>query len=224
MVLEGTKSKAIVRATQWKSMASYKFIFDNDSRKTAEFFPRRRIVSLEQAGLTEKASDREIVEVASDRKWIIVTANGDHFIAEIKRYLRQSMKLVCHDLSGLVIVPNDYQLRRKAHRLERRVGTGLLCAGHQGWESASHSIRAMLLLQEERRGLTPLRRLPLQLKMAKCKLTLRRNLNVMGLWRRLAGLRLCFSLRLFISFRSKLLCHGFLDFLRIYPVAFGGVR
>jgi hypothetical protein len=62
-------------------MASYRFIFDNDSRKTAEFFPRRRVVTLEQAGLTEKASDREIVEVASDIKWIIVTANGDHFIA-----------------------------------------------------------------------------------------------------------------------------------------------
>jgi len=106
--------------TQWTSMASYRFIFDNDSRKTAEFFPRRRIVSLEQAGLTEKAGDREIVEVASDRKWIIVTANGDHFIAEIKRYLRQSMKLVCHDLSGLVIVPKDYQLQQRAPRMGKR--------------------------------------------------------------------------------------------------------
>jgi|HubBroStandDraft_1064217.scaffolds.fasta_scaffold198398_2 predicted nuclease of predicted toxin-antitoxin system len=132
MVLEGTKSKAIVRATQWKSMASYKFIFDNDSRKTAEFFPRRRIVSLEQAGLTEKASDREIVEVASDRKWIIVTANGDHFIAEIKRYLRQSMKLVCHDLSGLVIVPNDYQLQQ---RILPRIGQRLNFDGkHIDWK------------------------------------------------------------------------------------------
>jgi hypothetical protein len=31
-------------------------------------------------------SDRKIVEVASDRKWIIVTANGGDFIAEIRRY------------------------------------------------------------------------------------------------------------------------------------------
>ena len=67
-------------------MTGYRFIFDNDSRKAARFFPRRRIVFLEQAGLTEKASDRKIVEVASDRKWIIVTANGDDFVAEIKRY------------------------------------------------------------------------------------------------------------------------------------------
>lgn len=95
-------------------MAGYRFIFDNDSRKATEFFPSRRVVTLGQAGLNENASDREIVEVASDRKWIIVTANGDHFISEIKRYLRQSTKLVCHDLSGLVIVPNDYQLQQRA--------------------------------------------------------------------------------------------------------------
>ena len=58
-------------------MASYRFIFDNDSRKTAAYLPRRRIITLEQPGLTEKASDREIVEVASGRKWIIVRAS-DH--------------------------------------------------------------------------------------------------------------------------------------------------
>lgn len=93
-------------------MTSYRFIFDNDSRKAAAFFPSRRIVTLEQAGLTERASDREIVNVASDRKWIIVTANRDHSIAEINRYLRQSTKLVCHDLSGLVVIPNDYLLQQ----------------------------------------------------------------------------------------------------------------
>jgi len=103
-------------------VTSYRFIFDNDSRKAAEFFPRRRIVTLEQAGLTSKASDREIVRVAADRKWIIVTANGDHFITEIKRYLRQSMKLICHDLAGLVIVPNDHQFQQRAlPHLEERL-------------------------------------------------------------------------------------------------------
>jgi predicted nuclease of predicted toxin-antitoxin system len=94
-------------------MTSYRFVFDNDSRKASAFFPPGRVVTLEKAGLTEKASDREIVEAASDRKWIIVTANGDDFIAEIKLYLRQSMKLVCHDLSGLVIVPYDHQLQKR---------------------------------------------------------------------------------------------------------------
>jgi hypothetical protein len=103
-------------------VTSYKFIFDNDSRKAAVFFPQRRIVTLEQAGLTEKATDREVVEVASDRRWIIVTANGDHFITEIRRYLRQSTRLICHDLSGLVIVPNDHQFQQRSlPRLEKRL-------------------------------------------------------------------------------------------------------
>lgn len=95
-------------------MTGYRFIFDNDSRRAAEYFPCRRIIHLEQAGLNEKSRDREIVEVASDRKWIIVTANGDDFIAEIKRYLGQSTKLRCHDLSGLVVIPNEHALQRLA--------------------------------------------------------------------------------------------------------------
>ena len=45
-----------------------------------------------------------------------------------------------------------------------------------------------------------------------------------NLCRRFAVLRLCFGLRLFVSFRSKLLCHGLLEFLSIYAVAFGGVH
>jgi Domain of unknown function (DUF5615) len=94
-------------------MTSYRFIFDNNCRKAASFFPRRRIVMLEDAGLTEKATDRQIVEVASDREWIIVTANGDDFTAEIKQYLGQSRKLICHDLSGLVIIPNDHQIQQR---------------------------------------------------------------------------------------------------------------
>ncbi len=103
-------------------MTSYKFIFDNDCPNAAEFFPSRRIVTLEQAGLSPASSDRKIVELASERRWIIVTANGDDFVAEIKRYLRQSTKLVCHDLSGLVIIPNDYQLQQRAlPRLEERL-------------------------------------------------------------------------------------------------------
>lgn len=113
-------------------MTSYKFIIDNNCRNAAKFFPSRRIVTLEKAGLNARASDREIVEVASDRRWIVVTANGDDFIAEIKRYLSQSTKLVCHDLYGLVIIPNDYQLQQRAlPRLEERLHFD---GRHIGWK------------------------------------------------------------------------------------------
>jgi hypothetical protein len=103
-------------------MTNYKFVFDNNCEKAAIFFPKRRIVTLRQAGLTAKASDRQIVERASERQWIIVTVNGDDFIAEINRYLKETKKLECHDLSGLVILPSDHEVQRHAmHRVEEKL-------------------------------------------------------------------------------------------------------
>src|ERR1035441_11039904 len=60
--------------------------------------------------------------------------------------------------------------------------------------------------------------------MAECKLALRQKLRVLGLCRRFSALRLCLSLRLFISFCRKLRCHGFLEFLNIHAIAFGGIH
>ena len=101
---------------------SYKFLFDNNCVSAAQFFPGRRVMTLKKAHLTANASDRRIVEVASERCWIIVTVNGDDFIAEIRRYLAQSKKDECHDLSGLVILPSDHEVQRGALRqIERKL-------------------------------------------------------------------------------------------------------
>ena len=62
------------------------------------------------------------------------------------------------------------------------------------------------------------------IKKAECKLALRQKSKAIDLCRRLAALRLCFGLGPLISFRSKFLCHGLLEFLSIYSVAFGGVH
>jgi predicted nuclease of predicted toxin-antitoxin system len=103
-------------------VTDYRFIFDNNCEKAAEYFPKRRTITLKQARVSPDATDREIVEVASDRKWIIVTSNGDDFIAEIKRYLAQSTKLKCHDLAGLVILPSAFEAQRNAlHKAEQRL-------------------------------------------------------------------------------------------------------
>src|ERR1700723_3057062 len=59
--------------------------------------------------------------------------------------------------------------------------------------------------------------------MAECKLALRQKSKAIDLCR-LAVLRLCFGLRLFISFRGQLRRYGLLEFLSIYAVAFGGVH
>src|SRR5579862_3977804 len=60
--------------------------------------------------------------------------------------------------------------------------------------------------------------------MTECKLALRQKLRVLGLCRRFSALRLCLSLRLFISFSRKLRCYGFLEFPNIHAIAFGGIH
>ena len=59
--------------------------------------------------------------------------------------------------------------------------------------------------------------------MAECKLALRRESRVICL-ACLAVLRLCSRLRLSLSFRSKFRCHGFLEFLSVHSMAFGGIH
>ena len=113
-------------------MTSYKFLFDNNCTNTSQFFPKHRILTLEKAGLAYSASDRQIVERASERQWIIVTVNGKDFIAEIKRYLKQTKKLECHDLSGLVVLPSDREVQRRAlQKIERKL---ILDGKSIGWK------------------------------------------------------------------------------------------
>jgi len=113
-------------------MTGYKFIFDNNCEKAATFFPKRRIITLKQARLNPKCTDRKIVEIASENQWIIVTVNGDDFISEINRYLKQTKKSECHDLSGLVILPSDHEVQRHAMRnIENKL---MLDGKHIGWK------------------------------------------------------------------------------------------
>ncbi len=87
-------------------MREYKFLLDNDSQATARFFPAKRVITLAQAKLSPAASDAEIVARARELGAIIVTANGDDYEKEIKRFLQKSQRNYCYDLYGLVVVPN----------------------------------------------------------------------------------------------------------------------
>ncbi len=69
-----------------------------------------------------------------------------------------------------------------------------------------------------------MRRLPIQPKMAECKLALRQKSKCDRLMLPSCGPSALLWLRLFVSFRGKLLCHGFLELLSIHSVAFGGVH
>jgi hypothetical protein len=91
----------------------YGFLIDRDVVKAVSLFPSKRTSTTLEMGLPENASDAEIVKLACERQRIIVTANGDDFIREIRRYLKTTEKKECHDLSGLVILPNRYECQRR---------------------------------------------------------------------------------------------------------------
>ncbi len=94
-------------------MTGYRFLFDRDAAKAAELFPPQRVVMLADVGLPEVAKDSEIVRAACDRKCIIVTCNGDDFVREFNSYLTQSKKVECHDMCGLVVLPNGFEIQRR---------------------------------------------------------------------------------------------------------------
>ncbi len=79
-----------------------------------------RVLSLADVGLPEDASDHRIVLAAWEHRCIIVTANGHHFLEQVGRFLRSTKKDDCHELWGLVVVPND--LESQKHLLPKAEG------------------------------------------------------------------------------------------------------
>jgi hypothetical protein len=87
-------------------MRGYRFLIDNDSQRAAQFFPAKRVVTLAQAKLHSSAADAEIVARAWEAECTIVTANGPDFEKRISQFLRKTQRKDCHDLFGLVVIPN----------------------------------------------------------------------------------------------------------------------
>ena len=113
-------------------MIGHRFLFDRDAAKAKELFPKRRCLSMADVGLPDKATDYDIVECACLGQYIIVTCNGDHFVREIHRFLSRTKKKDCHDMSGLVILPNGYEIQR---RVVPTVEDKLRLSGHKiGWK------------------------------------------------------------------------------------------
>ncbi|MFZ0272612.1 MAG: hypothetical protein WB524_02340 [Acidobacteriaceae bacterium] len=94
-------------------MREYKFLFDNDSRAAAKFFPEKRVITLAQAKVSTAASDAEIVARARELGAIIVTANGEDYEKEFKRFLQKSRRNDCYDLFGLVVIPNPAAIQER---------------------------------------------------------------------------------------------------------------
>ena len=91
----------------------YGFLLDRDVSKAVGFFPEKRRCTLAKAGLREDASDREIVEKAWKLNLTIVTSNGDHFVREVMKFLKQTKRKDYHELCGLVVLPNGYEYQKR---------------------------------------------------------------------------------------------------------------
>jgi len=103
----------------------YRFLIDRSSARARELLPSRRVRSLEDVGLPENASDEAIVAKAWEQECIIVTANGKDFLLAIDRFQKKEMQNDCHDLFGLVILPNAYEAQRRVIRgVEGRLRLG----------------------------------------------------------------------------------------------------
>ena len=94
-------------------MKPYRFLLDRDVSKAASLFPARRTRTVADVGLPENAKDAAIVERAWELEAIIVTANGDDFLREARKFLRSTKRKDCHDLFGLVILPNKYETQKR---------------------------------------------------------------------------------------------------------------
>jgi hypothetical protein len=94
-------------------MKEYKFLFDNDSQMATKFFPNKRAITLAQAKISPAASDAEIVAEARELQAIIVTANGDDYEKEIRRFLQKSQRNDCYDLFGLLVIPNPSAIQER---------------------------------------------------------------------------------------------------------------
>lgn len=107
-------------------MSEYRFLIDRSANSAAVLFAGKRVRTLEKVGLPENASDAEIVRIAWEHRCIMVTANGDDFVREIEKFQRKQMEKECHELYGLVILPNESanqeRLMRQLQKKKPRFG------------------------------------------------------------------------------------------------------
>jgi hypothetical protein len=106
-------------------MSPYRFLLDESVKHLKHLFPRKRAITIGDAGLPGNSSDAAIVRKAWELEYILVTANGDDFVREVNRFQRQMMINDCHDLSGLLVVPDGAITQERAlRRLEARLRFG----------------------------------------------------------------------------------------------------
>ena len=106
-------------------MYSYGFLLDRDVSKAAPLFPKKRTKTIADIGLLQDAPDSEIIKEAWERRLTIVTGNGDHFVKEIQKFLAQTKRDECHEMYGLLVLPNGYERQKRLlQEIEGRLKLG----------------------------------------------------------------------------------------------------
>jgi hypothetical protein len=98
------------------------FLLDRNAEKAAALFSGKRVRTLAAVGLAENATDAQIVRKAWELSLTIVTVNGDDFVKEISKFQNQTKENDCHEVFGLVILPDGYENQK---RLLQKAGSKL---------------------------------------------------------------------------------------------------
>jgi hypothetical protein len=107
------------------SLFSHGFLLDRDVSKAASHFPRKRTKTIADIGLPQHATDAEIVRAAWEHGLTIVTGNGDDFARDIHKFLSQTKRNECHEMRGLVVLPNGYERQKRLlQNVERTLKLG----------------------------------------------------------------------------------------------------
>ena len=101
-------------------MQPYCFLIDRSAAKAATLFPKSRMQTSNSLDIAENASDEEIVRKAWLHRCTIVTANGDDFVAEICKFQKKQMRRVCHELNGLIVVPNEFEIQKQIIKIAHK--------------------------------------------------------------------------------------------------------
>jgi hypothetical protein len=89
------------------------FFLDEDVKALKSLFPKKRVKTLADLRLKLDTDDAEIVEIARNRGFTIVTANANDFKKAIVDFQRKGAQGNCSCLYGLIILPTGHEVQRR---------------------------------------------------------------------------------------------------------------
>ena len=139
-------------------MANFKFLLDHDVRHLASCFADKQTLQFEDVGLNPRASDEEVIAVASEGNYIIVTNNARDFEKGVPAHIARTSKkqFGCRQVRGLVIVKPSMELKQ-VPAIERAVKQMRFEGQPIGWKAVHESCLKVVISDT---GIPTVTRLP----------------------------------------------------------------